>query len=1150
MAAAKYEWAVSADGEDWSVVETEDDDTFAVTDDLVGMYVKVTVTAEDGETASDVTLSPVYDSLALLDADQTGAKEVALTTNGKITADDVITVNKGNKAVKIDSTSYTETGAVITLADKIVDKAEYTVTLTPANGDDPTSVTFIGEVASLGEIVFLNDVLVMADSNYSKGYCYVKGYDQYGDEINLSGLNVVSGVGKFESYDPATGKITIDDGVGVNETSPFMTIKEVPVFVQYQNGTTILSAQNNLTVSTQAFLTEMEFGEIKKDGTPRADGRLTVTELSSKKYYIEILNAKDQYGNDLSADDLNTQKNGDARGNKTLFVIPSDSGAFYQTANFGTLDGKTILWLEDTGDSKPGTMALTITGAGGNTFTTDITIDDDPFIQTLNVTYPMLYADVAASDEFEFSAVDQYGDAVDMYDFKPESWGTSLQFTDANHMTNRNTTITLSGDAFFNDVSYNAAKRTFKVTLNTNRAEKGDIISFVATTAGMTVTTASITIGGEGTAAKIKTNGKSVQLDDRTDTTSYNFNGNIAFEDANGNTMKRGDSDWPAFKAPTALLLTAPTSFDYSLANYYWTLADAKLTTDNTAPQTGTLIHQHDGAFDGIFKESEMTGATNDIYAVLWAEQGGKAVLVDQQPFHFTKVVGAEKTYTATCSDTLYVQKRDDGYVDSVGVTVKATTDKGETYKVNSARVTLGGIPFRTSNATVYGDYDLNEVGSKVATVYVDGTEQTSVTINYSNAAPVPTKASYGFTAVGFGDNGNETSTYGASGSVPAPDEFTSYTAALTIDGGVLTITHANTFDDTVTAKIEDQYGQTVKTTAFTANGNAIVDGFTIDGWTFVDKNGNGRYDQGTDTWFAGDKAIIEYAAGGVAGRFTIDNTYGNDIVCDVTPAPVATTVNSIGTLRQAVAAANAAPTAAYTVELSDDVEINEGVTIPDNMTLVVPEGFKLTVDTGKTLTNEGTINNNGEIDNQGTIDNEGVINTPNVTITNKAVASGAMLNAGGWVGTNASTNKNSVVDISGWGLDALDTTWIDYTAAAGKAYYAKAWISEDGTTKGTQVVNGLGGTICYNDIAKSATANQKAIVYNTESGAGNNGVLANATGGDYLIIELYESTDQDVIDAAGQNTGMPTAIVDDAPVLVGTAVIAYNAAGGTNYNV
>ena len=110
-----YEWAVSVDGEDWTVVETEDDDTFGVTADLLGMYVKVTVTDDEANVASDVTAEPVAENeetgeIEILAATATAANEVTVTLeNPVISSDTTIEITKGTNTITTSKTSWADT---------------------------------------------------------------------------------------------------------------------------------------------------------------------------------------------------------------------------------------------------------------------------------------------------------------------------------------------------------------------------------------------------------------------------------------------------------------------------------------------------------------------------------------------------------------------------------------------------------------------------------------------------------------------------------------------------------------------------------------------------------------------------------------------------------------------------------------------------------------------------------------------------------------------------------------------------------------------------------------------------------------------------------------------------------------------------------
>ena len=51
-----------------------------------------------------------------------------------------------------------------------------------------------------------------------------------------------------------------------------------------------------MLVSTIGYPSEIEFGDVKKDGSDpmRKDGRITIAELGSNKYYVELNTVKDR----------------------------------------------------------------------------------------------------------------------------------------------------------------------------------------------------------------------------------------------------------------------------------------------------------------------------------------------------------------------------------------------------------------------------------------------------------------------------------------------------------------------------------------------------------------------------------------------------------------------------------------------------------------------------------------------------------------------------------------------------------------------------------------------------------------------------------------------------------------------------------------
>ena len=823
----------------------------------------------------------MIDALELLSADQVGAKAIAVEANGELSVLDKFTVKKGSTEVTLDGTPVLDgKTATINLVDKIVADAEYTVTLTPADGDGATSVTFVGEKAELIGIEFMTDKLVMKDYHYAEGYTYVKGVDQYGDPVNLSGLTVTPGVGTFKSYDSNTGKITLyDDGYDPTKsgTGAFLLVQQVPVYVQYQSGSTVFTANETLTVSTAAYVDEIEFGDIKKDGgNERPDKRLTVTELSSGKYYVELNKVLDNYGNTLSAEDLNKQKDD----SKTLFVIPGTTGAFYTTGDFGEVGGKTVLWI--TNGIRKGTMDLSITGAGGRTFKLPIEVEDDPFIQTLTVVWPELYEGMAESAELEFSAVDQYGNTLskeDLWNIRPIDTGLpsdEITFTDPNSMTTLTTTVKANGKAVFNPIKFDYANKEFTVTLNAGACVAKEVETFTVQTAGMDVVPKQITVGNLGYAAKIKSSlkaGTNTQLVRSTTVAgvdkvgredTLDFNKALLFEDANGNEMVRGKSEeYPAYMAINNKKVneTIPKASEaiWKTGKYVWSLTDREVEAATTSP----AVDYTNGVFDADtdFGNTAPLGVeslvpSKDVYATLYladAATAGAATQfykLDQKKFHITQVTGNDKSYSVVAPGGLLYATPDSG--DTAEFKVKVTTDQGETYTAaaDRTRVVTSNkfVASDTDGVVSCGDtteFDGGTSDTLKVTVYCDGKEVGESTVDYSNKTPVPTKVKEAL-SVDAGDcgvNGDEKSRTGADGPTYDNGDFVALgTATYTIDAkGVLTITDANDLGDTLKRSILDQYDQSMPTTGWFLNGEEIKNGTTVPNQrnVFEFRNGN-----------------------------------------------------------------------------------------------------------------------------------------------------------------------------------------------------------------------------------------------------------------------------------------------------------------------
>ena len=1070
MAAEKYQWFA-----DDKEIEGADEATLLVTADMVGQIISVKATAEDMQeaTATCTEAVGVYEALEILSAEQTGEKEVEVTFSAPVGASDKITVTKGGNSVEIKSTIDSDKlGATLTFTDAIT-TGTYTVTLTPADTTvKASSVTFEGERSKVTEIVFLNDVLVMKNQYYNEGYAYIEGHDQFGNKKVLSGINVISGVGTFKSYDSATGKITIaDTSVATPETTgAFLTIKEVPVFVQYQEGTQMVAANENLKVSTRAYLNEMEFGAIKKNSTETAK-RLTLDELRSGLWYVEIENAKDQWGNALSADDLQDQAD-----DHVLFVIPGDTGAFYKTGKFGKLNDKTVLWLDGDAASKPGTMDLTITGAGGNTFKKEaVEIFDNPYIDVLTVDYPDLYEGMTESKQLNFSAVDQYGDDIDLWDFVPAETAdgaganTILEFGDVNGMTGVHTTITVSGGPTFNKVEKDTKAKQFKVTLNVNGAAAKTMAVFTTTTAGTKVATRTVTIGERGNASVIANSFPSVKTLDPNG--NWNVNADIEFVDVNGNVMTRNKNNtlYPYFINGTNLVGKVTNN---ALKNtdkptrYVWTISNKKI---ENAASMATATFDSDG------KIEVAAGNAADFYVTVFGTLDDLTYyIIDRESVRVSSKAGDIDKKEVVAPDTLYA---DPSSEHSVAFKVKLTNSVGESWKVDATSVSVGGIfADTTSGNTVKGNIATALPGNTTATVpvsvYYAGELVGTTNLTYTNVKPVATTTKFEYTAVGVGNNGTELGRTGVKFSKAI--DGTEFTASAgddyKIKDGKLTITGANSFGDTFEAWITDQYGVTMKDTSFYLNGAKLTS---------------------KDVAVPAGRNVWEFKNDTQGKAFYMTS---NGAALDVTEYAAAS-VDTAARLNVAVAAATGNGKA-DTITFTGIDNLTGNVTIEEGDTLVIANGAAIDTN-GNTLKIEGALTNNGTLAVDG--DNRLVVGdgTSDVTVTNngKVSLAGNMAVAAGNTTYDATTFTNN---------GNIEVT------AAGKTITVNGKFVNKGTVEGSILANNpdvTGTGTWVNNSGSELDANTVNMTNaNTLENAGT--VIANTITGFVKVLDSAAVTD------------------------------------------
>ena len=417
MAAASYEWAVSVDGEDWTVVETEDDDTFAVTADLVGMYVKVTVTAEDGETASDATVLPVEEAsgqIEILAATATKANEVEVTLAEPVdAADTTITLTKGTDEFAFTfKWSDTNNSVTLTTAAKLVE-GTYTVTLTSKEDATNTdSADFETEKQAVDEIVILNDVAYTnADTEtpanaHKKAYAYYDVIDQYGESMRASSSITWAGSCKIKA-DKSTGQLELtksDGNAWVYGDKIYLT------GVHTKTGAAL---SKELTVGTEQSLDTIEMvGFVKKGTSTIIEAKKGLPAGFKKGEYYMVFNALDQNGNPFKAEDVT---------NKDVTFVTDNPMVIKELTTFKanglTIEGTLYCAVEvEPGIKVADGGEVTVTAIAnktGNKSEVNFVVGEDPVVASFVLSAPSkTVADGDTGVEIPFEATDEHGNAV------------------------------------------------------------------------------------------------------------------------------------------------------------------------------------------------------------------------------------------------------------------------------------------------------------------------------------------------------------------------------------------------------------------------------------------------------------------------------------------------------------------------------------------------------------------------------------------------------------------------------------------------------------------------------------------------------------------------------------------------------------------
>jgi hypothetical protein len=343
-----------------------------------------------------------------------GAKKIEVAFNKAVNKDQAsITVKKGSNTVTVNSIKWSADNktATIETAAKLT-KGDYTITIKGVAESD-YNLTLTAEDERVAAVQITNDKAPLADNNGTAIYAYFKATNQYGEDVTRSNTFTVSvSKGTVEHADPTTGTITGSTGrLKINapqQPTPFnySLNEQVYLSVTYvdRNGN-FATDSKTLTVSAQARVAEVKFTELyNKDGKTLE----TATNLTTNEFYI-LIDAKDQYGNKVTAQQLNDD------------VLLSNTGAHiikaeqFKAINDGVKENAIGLLIEAPSGTTPGQAGTARIMVASKTYNStdifDVEVVQSSMLDRLVIGAPEVLP-VGEVVEIPFEAYDQNGEQI------------------------------------------------------------------------------------------------------------------------------------------------------------------------------------------------------------------------------------------------------------------------------------------------------------------------------------------------------------------------------------------------------------------------------------------------------------------------------------------------------------------------------------------------------------------------------------------------------------------------------------------------------------------------------------------------------------------------------------------------------------------
>lgn len=312
-------------------------------------------------------------------------------------------VKKGSVTVNVAKTTFSadKKSVELELASKLFE-GEYTVNVTgladqALTGSVKVENEKVAKIELLGEVA---PVVVAKDGTKKTATVAYRVFNQYGEDITKSPL--ASSI----SWTASNGVTARDDDKGIltlTNTSDFKTGDKVAITGINVSTNTVVSGV--VTISDASATDTVEFvGIYNKDGK-EFSGDLAVGD------FVLLLNAKDQYGNDVNASKVNDD---------VVFTSSNPSVLAIDKAYDGQGKDKDKIGLKFTAGpnyANGGKVIITaISKTSGKVAQFEVNVKAAPALDTFTLGTPTEIVAAGETVKLPFTAVDQYGNTVTKYE--------------------------------------------------------------------------------------------------------------------------------------------------------------------------------------------------------------------------------------------------------------------------------------------------------------------------------------------------------------------------------------------------------------------------------------------------------------------------------------------------------------------------------------------------------------------------------------------------------------------------------------------------------------------------------------------------------------------------------------------------------------